>query len=486
MKNKNLWIIMVVILVLVICCCVIAGTGLVTYVILQPNKIGSSVNVPELQPTLNAQEDLEKDSTPGGGPISPGEGFQDPSHQENKGLSQNVLDQMDLIETQVEAIRGLENADNLKRSTLSPDELRSRVMDDFFADYTAEEVEQDNLVLSLFGLLEPGYDLHKLFVDLYSEQIAGFYDDETQEMVIVQGEQFLGPERMTYAHEYTHALQDRVYDLENGLKMNDETCDQNSEYCAAVQALLEGDATLTETLWFLQNSTTQDKKDILEYYQGYQSPVYDSAPDFLKQDFLFSYVQGLEFAQQIYETGGFDALDRVYQNLPQSTEQILHPQKYPEDQPELVQIPDLKAALGSDWQEIERDSLGEWYTYLIMAEPVNEQAALSEQEADAAAEGWGGDQYVVLQQNDKAGAIMVAFSQWDTAPDADEFWQQLSTYGSKRWGSIQIMTENRVVWSTAQGTVLMSLQGNQVLWIIAPSVDILQQISQTFPDFPQE
>ena len=321
MEKKNIWIIIGVIILILICCCMLAGAGLSTYAILRSDKTGGTTGVPEIQSTLNAQEELQLESTPGEN------GSTEQTDQENSALSQDVLNQMELIETQVEAIRGLGSADNLKRSTLSPDALRSRVMDDFFADYTAEEVAQDTLVLNLFGLLEPGYDLHKLYVDLYSEQIAGFYDDETQEMVIVQGEQFLGPERMTYAHEYTHALQDRVYDLENGLNMNDETCDRNSEYCAAVQALLEGDATLTETLWFLQNSTTEDKKDILEYYQAYQSPVYDSAPNFLKQDFLFAYSQGLEFVQQIYAEGGFAALDQVYQNLPQSTEQNSTPSK---------------------------------------------------------------------------------------------------------------------------------------------------------------
>ena len=480
MEKKNLWIIIVVLIVLLICCCVLVGTGLATFAILQSNKIGSSMGVPEFQSTLSTQEESELGSSPAEN------GFTDQSDQENQSLSQDVLDQMDLIETQVEAIRGLGSADNLKRSTLSADALRSRVMDDFFADYTSEEVAQDTLVLSLFGLLEPGYDLHKLYVDLYSEQIAGFYDDETQEMVVVQGEQFLGPERMTYAHEYTHALQDRVYDLENGLNMNDETCDQNSEYCAAVQALLEGDATLTETLWFLQNSTTQDKKDILEYYQAYQSPVYDLAPDFLKKDFLFAYSQGLEFVQQIYETGGFAAVDQVYQNLPQSTEQILHPQKYPEDQPVIVDMGDLESILGGEWREIERGSLGEWYTYLILAEPGKAQVALSEQDAAAAAEGWGGDQYLILRQGASSEAALVALSQWDTISDAEEFWQQLSTYGINRWGSSQTGDKNRVVWSNSQEAVLMSLQGSQVLWIVAPSIDILQQLSIAFPVFPQE
>ena len=62
-------------------------------------------------------------------------------------------------------------------------------------------------------------------------------------MFVVQGENFQGMERMNYSHEYTHALQDQNYDLRQELKVNEEYCKKNAEYCSAVQALFEGDAT---------------------------------------------------------------------------------------------------------------------------------------------------------------------------------------------------------------------------------------------------
>ena len=71
--------------------------------------------------------------------------------------------------------------------------------------------------MAAFGLINPDFDLQNLYIDLYSEQIAGFFDIEENEMVVVQGEGFGGVERFVYAHEYTHVLQDQNFDIENGL-----------------------------------------------------------------------------------------------------------------------------------------------------------------------------------------------------------------------------------------------------------------------------
>jgi hypothetical protein len=478
MGNKNRRIIVAVIsLVLVLCCCILASVvGFVTFSIIQSGSavINNETRVTVTQESSDLQEQVVPDEIP------------QANGNELPSLKNDVIVQMDKIEEQVEGIRGLTGLESIHRHLLSPDDLRYKVMNDFFGEYTAEDVEKDSLILSLFGLLERDYDLYNLYIDLYSEQIAGFYDDETKEMVVVQGENFLGPERMTYAHEFTHALQDQYFDLENGLKISEENCKTNSEYCAAVQALVEGDATLTETLWLIDNSTMQDKKDLLEFYQSYNSPIFDSAPEFLKEDFLFAYKQGLSFVQTVYDQGGYAAVDQVYKSPPVTTEQILHPQSYPDDQPVSIEIGDLASVLGSNWEEIDRNNLGEWYTYLVLSKPINKDFALTDPDAADAASGWGGDQYVILRTSDSKEAALVTLSQWDSNAEAKEFWHYLSEYGEKRWGKAQDQSASRLVWEGSHETVLMVTQTNQVLWIIAPSTDILQQLSNVFPAFQQE
>jgi hypothetical protein len=96
-----------------------------------------------------------------------------------------------------------------------------------------------------------------MFKELYSEQIAGYYDTKTKEMYVVQGEGFFGNERMTYAHEFTHVLQDQNTTCERACSVNEEYCEENTEYCAAVTALVEGDATMVQFTWFWRYATQQ-------------------------------------------------------------------------------------------------------------------------------------------------------------------------------------------------------------------------------------
>jgi hypothetical protein len=326
-------------------------------------------------------------------------------------------------------------------------------------------------------LLEPGYDLYQLYIDLYSEQVAGYYDDQTKEMYVVQGEGFQGTERMTYAHEYVHALQDQVYDLENGLMLNNDYCETHTEYCAATTALIEGDAVFTEQRWFLRHATEEDQQQVQEFYQSYTSPVYDSTPEYLKQDFLFPYQQGMEFVQSIYDRGGLAAVDAVYQDPPQSTEQILHPDKYPRDIPEEVTLPDLGSVLGEAWVQIDDNVMGEWYTFLILAYGSDPDYRLPLSTARQAAAGWKGDAYTVYQSKGSSAAALVFRSRWETSIDADEYWNALASYGEARWGKADERENDSLRWrATPQGEVALLRLDQDVVWVCAPDEATLANI----------
>lgn len=397
-----------------------------------------------------------------------------PTAMPSSNVPPDVAAQMDEIQAQVESFRGLKPSSPVNRALLTPEQLRERVINDFLAQYTPEEMAADQTVLTAFGLLPANFDLLTFFEDLYSEQIAGYYDNEMKEMYVVQGEGFQGPERMTYAHEYTHTLQDQVFDIRNGLNYSDEACQQDSERCAAVQSLIEGDASLAEQYWLTEYATEADMQDIQKFYGDMNLPVYNSAPEFFKEDFVFAYVQGLEFVQTLYDAGGWGAVNEAYANLPVSTEQILHPDRYPTDTPKNVELPDLARALnlGDGWSEVDRDAMGEWYTYLLLAKGEDENARLDEAAARKAAEGWGGDQYVVYA---KAGSapILVLKTTWDSEEDASQFEQAFSDYGSKRWGQSS-QTGDITAWETQAGAALFSRSGTTTLWIQAPSMDAAQ------------
>jgi hypothetical protein len=393
-----------------------------------------------------------------------------------EGLSTDVLNQMDEIQSQVEQIRRLSLKTDLKRDLLTPEQLKDKVVNDFFDGYTAEDAQKDARVLSTLGLLQPGYDLLDLYVNLYTEQIAGYYDSQTKDMYVVSGEGFGGMERMTYAHEFTHALQDQNYDLENGLKLNDDYCKEHTEYCGATSALIEGDATLSEVQWFQQFATRQDYNDYLQAQKDYASPVFDSAPPFMKEDLLFPYSQGYDFVNSLYEQGGWNAVDAAFLNPPTTTEQILHPEKYPAETSIPVDMPDFTSMLGDGWSEYDRNEMGEWYSYLIFAYPVSNSYAVNDEEAKTATAGWGGDTYVYYMNENSQDYLFAWRTTWDTGTDAVDFFNTAQNYGKSRWGIASTQTANSMTWSdTSDGMVTMRLEGSDVLWLMGSSAD---QVSQ--------
>ncbi len=391
-------------------------------------------------------------------------------------LSDELKMSMDKIETQVIQIRGLQPTGPVERDLISEEELEEIVVNDLFSDYSDEDAHQDILILSALGLLSEDFDLKQFYLDLYSEQIAGFYDSELKAMYVVQGVGFGGNERLTYAHEYTHVLQDQVYGLDEGLGLNDESCEEDSERCAAVTALIEGDATLMQGLWFQRFATEQDYQDYFAAVESYESPVLDSAPPYISADLYFPYEYGYAFVDLLHGQGGFEAVDAAYANPPVSTEQILHPELYPDDKPVTVQLPDLTDVLGGDWSLADQNVMGEWYTYLILNKGCDENFQLPETLASDAAEGWGGDAYAFYLNEATDDVIFILDAVWDTTQDADEFFEAFIQYADLRWEAASQEINGYHTWSGEQGVSVLLQVGDRTLWVMAPDRELVETI----------
>ena len=62
------------------------------------------------------------------------------------------------------------------------------------------------------GLLTEDQDIRELTEQLYAGQVLGFYDFEDQRMVVVTDAGLTAEAQITYAHEFTHAMQDAAFD----------------------------------------------------------------------------------------------------------------------------------------------------------------------------------------------------------------------------------------------------------------------------------
>lgn len=393
-------------------------------------------------------------------------------------LSPKIRAEMDDIQTQVAQLRGLKPLDQVDRQLISPEDLQAKVESDFLTGYSKTDAEHDSQLYSLLGLLPSDFDLWDFYSQLYAEQVAGYYDDEAKVMYVVQGSGFDGPERLTYAHEYTHALQDQQFGLRDNLGYTESKCKADSERCAAIRALVEGDATQLEDQWLRNFASQQDIDQILAFYNTFQSPVYDSAPQFLQESFAFPYAEGLAFVQSLYRQGGWAAVDAAYANPPVSTEQILHPDRYPaDDAVYLAPLDGMDTGLGSDWTSIDEGTFGELFTRQVL------EAFLPQDTADRAAEGWGGDVYQAYSQPSTNGTALILITIWDTIRDAQEAALAWRDYGDARFGDHHSVGSG-YRWEGDGTVAIVDRQSTQTLLILAPDQATADALVDAVP-FPR-
>ena len=317
------------------------------------------------------------------------------------------------IEEQVIAIRGLEAADIGPAEIISREELVEELERLFDEEYPPEERERDNLALRALGLLEPDQDVAELQLELLGDQVLGFYDDVDKRMVVVSDAGLDVEARITYAHEYTHALQDAAFGLDT---LQTDAVGEDDRGLART-ALIEGDATTTMLAWMFQHL---GQEEILQYISGAEVPDTTGTPSWMVAQLAFPYEAGLNWTNSL--AGGdptspdFTAIDAAYDDPPDSTEQIIDPEKWdPREVPDEVDVPDLAATLGDGWEEVDSTPIGQAAIEITL-----EHFGVTAAEAGTAGEGWGGDRAVIATGPDDAFAVAWRLA-WDSATDADEF-----------------------------------------------------------------
>lgn len=367
----------------------------------------------------------------------------------------------DRIEDEMQDIRQLELLEPLDISVQNRDDLREMLLDSF-DDYSPAEQDRDQRVMILFGLIEPGTDLVQLQLDLLGEQIAGYYDPETKAMVVVStgdGERMSASDEITFAHETVHALQDQHFDLVN--VFDDAMLGGDDEYLA-MSALVEGDASLAQVQYIVEHPALL--LQLQSELASLDSTELDNAPAFISGTLLFPYDQGLNFVMALYDEGGWDLVDHAFTNLPQSTEHILHPEKYlANEAPVDVTVYDPLPALGDNWDILEVNTFGEYIIRLFL-----DSGEVRPSAAKDAAEGWGGDQYVVAATDDETALVWA--TEWDSEQDANEFFEVLGVHEAKRFDAEKSDEGTVSTFSTDTLAGKIRLDGTNVTYVLAPDM----------------
>jgi hypothetical protein len=282
-----------------------------------------------------------------------------------------------------------------------------------------EEIERLTTAYRLFGLIPDTLDLAALLLELYTEQVVGYYEPDSSTLYVVDD---ADPTiaRLTIAHELVHALQDQYMSLDSILSVKN----QNDRVLAA-QSILEGQATLGSMLAVMPEQDADDFGDLwtdvgvrqMMTQQQARMPVFAAAPRVIKEGLVFPYLAGADFVRWFSRT--YPDTVPFGPRLPASTEQILRPEQYRAgDWPVNLRFVDADDALYTD-------DLGQFETQLLITEWTgNEPIGAS------GATGWAGDRYAVFETS--GDFALVWWIVWDDQPAADRFFAIVSRDVSTR------------------------------------------------------
>ncbi|HET9492843.1 MAG TPA: hypothetical protein VFR15_01280 [Chloroflexia bacterium] len=323
--------------------------------------------------------------------------------------------QITQIEEDTSRLRGLQPKSDVPEIFINEAQLRENLIRDTEAEYPVEEAQDDARQLWLLRLTnDPALDLRQLYIDLQTEQVAGYYDPDKKELYVRKEDGELSPlARQTLSHEFVHSLQDQHFDL-NKMLPDDTTDDDRA---LAVRALVEGDATISGLLYAQAHMTEEEFNDMLAESAAAETTVLDKAPRYIRDSLIFPYEKGVEFIMAVGGLNSFRSVDQAMKDPPASTEQIMHPEKYlggARDEPKPAPVIPLTGTLNAGWTMNDNGTIGEFDLQIIL----DENGA---SDASRASEGWGGGNYAYYRHSGGDQSLLLVNTAWDSRADADEF-----------------------------------------------------------------
>lgn len=356
-----------------------------------------------------------------------------------------------------EELRGIEFLRRPEVVVISTAQMSARVRDDIEEELDLEDIAITDRMFRLLGMMGPGDALAEIFPELYAEQVAGFYDGDTQELVVAADGAELSPlTKSVVVHELIHALTDQYFDFNSVMNELADAHDR-SEEVAALQALAEGDATYFQFL-YLQQLPLLEQAAMLVEAQDVPTDVLDSAPAFLAESLGFPYTTGFLFVQNLIDLGGAAALDRAYQTLPVTTEQIMHPERYRSGEGPRTVAPAEVTLEG--WERQIADTFGEFGLNLLFLNSV------SGGDRVVATNGWGGDSYSVYYNESDVAFVMRYVG--DSEEDAIEVAQALIDHTQGTLGLGEGVTDGGGrLWDDGETYAFVDRIGDGLTYIVS-------------------
>jgi hypothetical protein len=404
----------------------------------------------------------------------------------------------------------------VKRRLAKRDEVQSYIEKNMKEDKDAKRLERSSQVLKKFGLLPRNFDLSAFLVTMLREQVAGYYDVKTKTVNLLNWVD-VEQQKPVLAHELTHALQDQSFSIEKWMKGTSEKDDKNvdptpadietDEETSARQAVVEGQAMVV----LLDYSLAPTGKNMLNSPQIVEalkqsmlvgtadSPAFNQAPIFLKEELTFPYRYGLDFTAALLQAGGKElAYAGAFKDPPRTTREIMEPQTYlAHEKIQPLKLIDMERDF-KGYDAFDIGAMGEFDVDVLV-----EQYA-GRDEATAIYPEWRGGYYFAGKpKKDKSAPIgLLYISRWSSPAKAAEFAAVYAASLAKRYQKRQgLGTDGKVAqdappanswrtlrgrhaWLTEEGVVMIEVRGDEILITESLDDDTTKKVEADF--WPEE
>ena len=329
--------------------------------------------------------------------------------------------------------------------------------------------------------------------------VGGFYNFQEERIVVIADDpDDLPIDEAVLAHELGHAIQDQHFDL-GGYDRNTTDLDK------AKLGVIEGDVHLIEHEYehHCREDNWNEPCIIDDGNDGGDGEAAEPPNWGIYFKSFQPYSDGPAFVEHVYEEGGWEAVDALYDDMPRNSTTVIYPELYGEFEPEELTVEDES---NEDWERLDPedrpayDVIGQaGITAAFMAPTYETEAQVNILDPNdilntvgfgqidefnplnydhPETDGWQGDRmYVYHDDDDRTGTV------WKTAwEDPEEAEQFADAYGElidyrggepvEGYEGVYIFEED----SEFDQALSVQIEGDRVWIVTAPSVEELDAI----------
>lgn len=347
----------------------------------------------------------------------------------------SLFQEVDEMTSSLSEITGWPLRRKVPAKIITKDEFRHQVESRMKGSSNNKELHAEETTLKMFGFIPREFDLAKETVDLVSEQAAAFYDYQKKRLFVLDSTSEGSEQRVALVHELAHALADQQHPLGKYLHKGSPDDDAST----AREAVMEGQATWLT--WAYVSKRNGGKAEVSQDMiakltdnsgaGGADFPVFSKEPLYLRESLVFPYDEGMKFQDAVYHKLGRNSFDEVFDRPPRSTQQILHPEMYINDEkPEDPDPPSLDKP--KQFRVINDGSVGEFDHSMLLRQFVGEK------EGRTAASHWRGGAYRLYENKRDKYPVLTYASEWSTPAAAKQFFTLYQRVMKGKWKEMKV------------------------------------------------